>query len=39
MNEWVNQRPTDGEMVMFGGHAIDVYFEPDGQFRSANLAG
>jgi hypothetical protein len=37
--EYVNLWFTDGEMEMFGGHAIDVYFGPDRQFRSAHLAG
>jgi hypothetical protein len=30
---------TDGEMEMFGGHAIDAYFGPDRQLRRAHLAG
>jgi hypothetical protein len=36
---YVNLWFTDGEMEMFGGHAIDVYFGADRQLRSANLAG
>ncbi len=37
--EYINLWFTDGEMEMFGGHAIDVYFEGDYKLRSANLAG
>jgi hypothetical protein len=37
--EHVNLWFTDGEMEMFGGHAIDTYFGADRQLRSAHLAG
>jgi len=37
--EYVNLWFTDGEMEMFGGHAIDVYFGADCKLRSAHLAG
>jgi hypothetical protein len=37
--EYVNLWFTDGEMEMFGGHAINVYFGADRQLRSAHLAG
>jgi hypothetical protein len=30
---------ADGEMEMFGGHAIDVYFGADRQLENAHLAG
>jgi hypothetical protein len=35
----VNLWFTDGEMEMFGGHAIDAYFGADWQLQSAHLAG
>jgi hypothetical protein len=37
--QYINLWFTDGEMEMFGGHAIDVYFGPDRQLQSANLSG
>jgi hypothetical protein len=37
--EYINLWFTDGEMEMFGGHDIDVYFGGDCKLRSANLAG
>jgi len=37
--EFVNLWFTDGEMEMFGGHGIDVYFGADRQLRSVHLAG
>jgi hypothetical protein len=35
----VNLWFTDGDMEMFGGNAIDVYFGADRQLRSASLSG
>jgi len=37
--EYVNLWFTDGEMEMFGGHAIDAVFGVDRQLRNAHLAG
>jgi hypothetical protein len=37
--EYVNLWFTDGDMEMFGGHAINVYFGADGRLRSAGLSG
>jgi hypothetical protein len=37
--EYVNLWFTDGEMEMFGGHAIDAYFGADRQLQSTHLAG
>jgi hypothetical protein len=36
---YVNLWFTDGEMEMFGGHAIDTYFDACRQLQSAHLAG
>jgi hypothetical protein len=37
--EYINLWFTDGEVEMFGGHAIDAYFGADRQLQSAHLAG
>lgn len=37
--EYINLWFTDGEMEMFGGHAIDVLFGADRKLKSAHLAG